>query len=126
MMQYSKVFKYLQKVFYITNCLTSNVTAYIQIKIIILRNVELEVKRVVYGKTGDFELYNLKIGKTWNGNFSFERGMGMWNISRQFLFGICTLCSALCVLFSHIYLIHPNLASFLQNNCKLILWNFEL
>ena len=54
MMQYSKVFKYLQKVFYITNCLTSNVTAYIQIKIIILRNVELEVKRVVYGKTGDF------------------------------------------------------------------------
>ena len=65
MMQYSsKVFKYLQKVFYIINCLTSNVTAYIQIKIIILRNVELEVKRVVYGKTGDFELYNLKIGKT--------------------------------------------------------------
>ena len=65
MMQYSsKVFKYLQKVFYITNCLTSNVTAYIQIKIIILRNVELEVKRVVYGKTGDFALYNFKIGKT--------------------------------------------------------------
>ena len=45
------------------------------------------MKRVVYGKSGDFTLYNLKIGKTWNGNLSFERGMGMWNISRQFLFG---------------------------------------
>ena len=34
MMQYTfEVFKYLQKVFYITNCLISNVTTIIQIKI---------------------------------------------------------------------------------------------
>ena len=33
-MQYtSKVFKYLKKVFYITKCLTGNVTTIIQIKI---------------------------------------------------------------------------------------------
>ena len=40
------------------------------------------MKRVVYGKIGDFTLYNLEIGKTWNGNLSFERGMGIWSISR--------------------------------------------
>ena len=46
------------------------------------------MKRVVYGKIGDFTLYNLKIGKTWNGNLSLERGMWMLNINWQFMFGI--------------------------------------
>ena len=35
------------------------------------------MKRVVYSKSGDFTLYNLKIGKPLNGNLPFERGMGM-------------------------------------------------
>ena len=32
--------------------------------------MELEVRRAVYGKSGDFAVYNLKIGKTWNGYLS--------------------------------------------------------
>ena len=65
MMQYAyKVFKYLQKVFYITNCLTSNVTTIIQTKIKFLHNVESEMKRVLYDKSGNFTLYNFEIGKT--------------------------------------------------------------
>ena len=40
------------------------------------------MKRVVYGKSGDFTLYNLKIGKTWNGNLSFDGAMEIWYISR--------------------------------------------
>ena len=58
--------------------------------------MELEVKRVVYGQGGDFTLYYLKIGKTWNGDPPFERGMGIWTISRQFLFGILKV---LCIPF---------------------------
>ena len=61
MMQYtSKFFKYLQKLLYITKCLTSNVATIIQTNIKYC--VKLEVK-VLYGKSGDFTLYNLKIGK---------------------------------------------------------------
>ena len=61
MMQYtSKVFKYLQKLFYITKCLTSNVTTIIQIKIKYCEKLEM---KVVYGKSGDFTLHNLKIGR---------------------------------------------------------------
>ena len=89
------------------------------------KNVELAVKRVVYGKAGDFKLHNLEIGKTWNGNFSFESGMGMLSINPQFLFGISTLCSTLSVRFSLIYFVHSNFASFFQNNCKLILQKFS-
>ena len=64
MVQYSsKAFKYLQKAFYITKCLTRNVTMIIQIKIKYC-SIELEVKKVAYGKSGDFILYNLEIGKT--------------------------------------------------------------
>ena len=96
------------------------------------------MKRVVYGKSGDFILYNLKIVKTWNGNLSFERGMEMWNISRQFLFfaspSLCSNCMSLIYfihllypfvlcsvfasnIFSIICLIHRSFASFFQNNC---------
>ena len=57
-MQYtSKVFKYLQELFYITKCLTSNVTTIIQIKIKYYEKLEV---KFVYGKSGDFTLYNLK------------------------------------------------------------------
>ena len=46
MVQYtSKAFKYLQKVFCITKCLTSNVTMIIQIKIKYC-SIELEAKKV--------------------------------------------------------------------------------
>ena len=58
MMQYtSNVLKYLQKMFYITKCLTSNVTTIIPIKI---KNCEKLDVKVVNGKSGDFILYNLK------------------------------------------------------------------
>ena len=46
------------------------------------------MKKAVYGKSGDFTFYSLEIGKNLNENISFEKGMGMWNISRQFLFEI--------------------------------------
>ena len=60
-MQYtSKVFKYLQKLFYMTKCLTSNVTTIIQVNIKYCEKLEV---KVAYGKSGDFTLYNLKIGK---------------------------------------------------------------
>ena len=60
MMEYtSKVFKYLQKVFSITKC-NNNYSD----QSYILSDVELEVKKVVYGKSSDFTLHNLKIGKT--------------------------------------------------------------
>ena len=53
-MQYtSKDFQYLQKVFYLTKCLSSNVKTIIQIKI-----------KYCYGESGNFTLYNLKKGKT--------------------------------------------------------------
>ena len=61
MMQYtSNVLKYLQKMFYITKCLTSNVTTIIPIKI---KNYEKLDVKVVNGKSGDFILYNLKKAK---------------------------------------------------------------
>ena len=61
MMQYtSNVLKYLQKMFYITKCLTSNVTTIIPIKI---KNWEKLDVKVVNGKSGDFILYNLKKAK---------------------------------------------------------------
>ena len=56
-MQYtSKVFKYLQKLFYIRKCFTSNAIILIKIKYC----EKLEVK-VVYGKSGHFTLFNLKL-----------------------------------------------------------------
>ena len=65
MMQHtSKVSKYLQKMFCITKCLTSNAATIIQIKIKYCAMWSCEVKRVVYGQGGDFTLYYLKIGKT--------------------------------------------------------------
>ena len=93
-MQYtSKVFKYLHKLFYIRKCLTSNVATIILIKTKYYKKLEV---KVVYGKSGDFTLYNLKLAKISNGNLPFERGMGMWNISQQFLFGILKV---LCIPF---------------------------
>ena len=74
-MQYtSKVFKYLHKLFYIRKCLTSNVATIILIKTKYYKKLEV---KVVYGKSGDFTLYNLKLAKISNGNLPFERGMGM-------------------------------------------------
>ena len=65
--------------------------------------MELEVKMVVYGRSGDFTLYNLKTGKTWNGNLSFGKGMGMWNINWQFKFGILkALCISCPMCFIHL------------------------
>ena len=53
----SKLFRYLQKVFYnITKCLTSNVTKIVQMRI--------KYCTVVYRKKGGFTLYNLKKGET--------------------------------------------------------------
>ena len=58
-----------------------------------LNTVQCKVRNVC-GKSGDFTLYNLKIGKTWNGNLAFKRGIGMWNITRQIPSGILkVLCT---------------------------------
>ena len=81
----SKLFRYLQKVFYnITKCLTSNVTKIVQMTI--------KYCTVVYGKKGRFTLYNLTKGKTWNGNLFLEEN---GNVKYYLTISVCNFESSL-------------------------------